>query len=226
MKKILIPLTNHATIGETDIENGTYSPEITHVVNVIIEAKMDYEVASIDGGKVPVYGKDAEGDGINAKIWANNSFQSRIEETIPVSQLNALDYDAIFYPGGFGLLSDLATNEMFANLSAEHYEQGGVIAAVCHGPAALLPIKLSNGKSLLSTKSVTGFTREEEIDFGTIDSVPFLMEEALTRAAARFNKVSPWSTFVVEDNRVITGQNPASAYAVGEALVRQLNSQT
>ena len=96
------------------------------------------------------------------------------------------------------------------------------MAAVCHGPAALLPINLSNGESLLAAKSVTGFTREEEIDYGTINDVPFLMEEALTRKAARFNKAQPWGSFVIEDGRVITGQNPASAHAVGEAIVKQL----
>ena len=117
-----------------------------------------------------------------------------------VSQIKVSDYDAIFYPGGFGLLSDLAQNEEFATLSAEHYENGGVIAAVCHGPAALLPIKLSNGEDLLASKSVTGFTREEEVDYGTINDVPFLMEEALTRKAARYNKVQPWNAFVVEDD--------------------------
>lgn len=222
MKKVLIPVTNHATLGETDQENGTFAPELTHAVHVLKEAGIDYEVASINGGKAPIYGQDIEGDDVNQRILADEDFQNRVNNTTPVSQINIADYDAIFYPGGFGLLSDLATNEDFAKLSAKHYDNGGIVAAVCHGPAALLPISLSNGESLLATKSVTGFTREEEIDYGTINDVPFLMEEALTRKAARFNKVQPWGSFVVEDDRVITGQNPASAHAVGEAIVKQL----
>jgi putative intracellular protease/amidase len=222
MKKVLIPVTNHATLGETDQENGTFAPELTHAVHVLKEAGIDYEVASIKGGKAPIYGQDIEGDDVNSSMLADEDFQNRVNNTIPVSQVNIADYDAVFYPGGFGLLSDLATNEDFAKLSAAHYENGGILAAVCHGPAALLPIILSNGESLLATKSVTGFTREEEIDYGTINDVPFLLEEALTRAAARFNKVQPWGSFVIEDGRVITGQNPASAHAVGEAIVKQL----
>jgi putative intracellular protease/amidase len=222
MKKVLIPVTNHATLGTTDQENGTFAPELTHAVHVLKEAGIDYEVASIKGGKAPIYGQDIEGDDVNSSMLADEDFQNRVNNTIPVSQVNIADYDAVFYPGGFGLLSDLATNEDFAKLSAAHYENGGILAAVCHGPAALLPIILSNGESLLATKSVTGFTREEEIDYGTINDVPFLLEEALTRAAARFNKVQPWGSFVIEDGRVITGQNPASAHAVGEAIVKQL----
>lgn len=222
MKKVLIPVTNHATLGETQQANGTYAPELTHVVHELNHSGIDYEIASINGGKAPLYGTDMEGDTVNEQILLNEDFQNRINNTLPVAHLNIADYDAVFYPGGFGLLTDLAVNEDFAKLSAEHYEQGGILAAVCHGPAALLPINLSNGNALLADKSVTGFTREEEVDFGTIDDIPFLLEEALTRKSARFNKVQPWGNFVIEDNRVITGQNPTSAHAVGQALVAHL----
>ncbi|CAH6863994.1 NonF-related protein [Vibrio chagasii] len=223
MKKILIPVTNHATLGDTDQANGTYAPELTHALKEILTAGFEYDIASINGGKVPLYGTDVEGDTVNTEILANDDFQNRINNTIPVSQINADSYDAIFYPGGFGLLSDLASNEQFASIAAKHYEDGGVIAAVCHGPAALLPIVLSHGETLLSSKSVTGFTREEEIDFGTINDIPFLLEESLARGAARFNKVQPWQELVIADERVITGQNPTSAHAVGVAIVEHLS---
>ncbi|CAH6906980.1 NonF-related protein [Vibrio chagasii] len=223
MKKILIPVTNHATLGDTDQANGTYAPELTHALKEILAAGFEYDIASINGGKVPLYGTDVEGDTVNTEILANDEFQNRINNTIPVSQINADSYDAIFYPGGFGLLSDLASNEQFASIAAKHYEDGGVVAAVCHGPAALLPIVLSNGETLLSSKSVTGFTREEEIDFGTINDIPFLLEESLARGAARFNKVQPWQELVIADERVITGQNPTSAHAVGVAIVEHLS---
>ncbi len=222
MKKVLIPVTNHATLGTTDEANGTYSPELTHALDVFNAQGIAYDIASIKGGKAPVYGTDIEDDAVNAAIVASDDFQNRINNTIPVSQVNIADYDAVFYPGGFGLLSDLATNEEFAALSAKHYEDGGIIAAVCHGPAGLLPITLSNGQKLIADKSVTGFTREEEIDYGTITNIPFLLEESLARNAGRYNKVQPWNTFVVEDERVITGQNPASAHAVAQAIVKHL----
>ncbi|MFA0067519.1 type 1 glutamine amidotransferase domain-containing protein [Vibrio breoganii] len=223
MTKVLIPVTSHATLGDTDQANGTYAPELTHALHAILAAGFDYDIASIHGGKAPLYGTDIEGDSVNADILADSDFQSRVNNTIPVSAVNIGDYNAIFYPGGFGLLSDLATNEDFASIAAKHYEGGGIISAVCHGPGALLPIKLSNGETLLQSKSVTGFTREEEIDFGTINDIPFLLEESLARSAARFNKVQPWQELVIIDERVITGQNPTSAGAVGKALVKLLS---
>ncbi|WP_234494033.1 type 1 glutamine amidotransferase domain-containing protein [Vibrio maritimus] len=223
MKKVLIPVTNHATLGDTDQANGTYAPELTHALSEILKAGFEYDIASIQGGKAPLYGTDIEGDTVNADLLANDDFQNRINNTIPVSQVNGEEYDAIFYPGGFGLLSDLATDESFANIAAKHYENGGIIAAVCHGPGALLPITLSSGEKLLASKSVTGFTREEEIDFGTIDAIPFLLEESLARTASRYNKVQPWQELVIVDERVITGQNPTSAHGVGKALVESLS---
>ncbi|NRF13313.1 type 1 glutamine amidotransferase domain-containing protein [Vibrio coralliilyticus] len=222
MKKVLIPVTNHATLGSTEQANGTYAPELTHVLKELINAGIEYDIASIKGGKAPLYGTDIEGDYVNAEILADDDFLNRINNTIPVSQLNSDDYDAIFYPGGFGLLSDLAVNKDFATIAAKHYENGGVVASVCHGPAALLPITLSNGEKLLASKSVTGFTREEEIDFGTINDIPFLLEESLARSAARFSKVQPWHELVIVDERVITGQNPTSAHGVGQKLVEIL----
>ncbi|KZN39279.1 ThiJ/PfpI [Pseudoalteromonas luteoviolacea S2607] len=222
MKKVLIPVTNHATLGSTDQANGTYAPELTHVVHVLNAHNIAFDIASINGGKAPLYGTDIAEDVVNNQILGDESFQTQVNNTAPLSQVNMDEYDAIFYPGGFGLLSDLASNEEVGTLAARHYESGGIIAAVCHGPAALLPITLSSGEPLLASKSVTAFTREEEVDFGTINDIPFLLEEALARKAAKYSKVQPWNELVIVDERVITGQNPASAHAVGEALVKQL----
>ncbi|MCG8429522.1 MAG: type 1 glutamine amidotransferase domain-containing protein [Chromatiales bacterium] len=222
MKKILILLTNHATLGETDEANGTYAPELTHALHEFLHAGFDYDLVSINGGKAPLYGTDIKGDEVNNTILENDVFQSRVNNTIPANQINMEDYDAVFYPGGFGLLSDLASNKSVAKMTAAHYESGGIIGAVCHGPAGLLPITLSTGEKLLTNKSVTCFSHEEELDAGTIDKAPFLLEESLTRSANRYSKVGPWGEHVIEDDRVITGQNPASAQAVAKTMVKQL----
>lgn len=224
MKKVLIPVTNHAFLGDTEKANGTYAIELTHAVYVFMEHGVGYDIASIKGGKAPIYGTDVDGDEMHDKVWNDEAFQNQVNNTIAVEDIKLEDYQAIYYPGGFGLLTDLATNEDFAKLSASHYEQGGILGAVCHGPAGFLPITLSNGEKLLASKSVTAFTREEEIDFETIDDIPFLLEEALARQAARYSKVQPWGEFVIVDDRVVSGQNPASAHGVGEAMVKLLNA--
>lgn len=223
MTKILIPVTNHATLGETQEANGTYAPELTHALDVFLAAGFEFTIASVKGGSVPVYGTDIEGDDINTRLLASESLTSQLHNSVAVTDLDVATFDAIFYPGGFGLLSDLADDTAFALLAASHYQNEGIIGAVCHGPAALLPITFSNGERLLSNKHVTGFTREEEVDFGTINSIPFLLEERLTRSANRYSKGQPWLENVIVDDRLVTGQNPTSAKGVAQAIVELLN---
>ncbi len=221
MKKILVLLTNQATMGDTDEKNGTYAPELTHALHEFIQAGYDYDLASIKGGAAPLYGEDADDD-VNRAVLNDQDFQTRVSDTIPCSDITLSQYDAVFYPGGFGLLWDLAEDRQAADITARLYEAGAVVGAVCHGPAALLPITLSDGQPLLTDKVVTSFTREEEIDFGTVEKVPFLVEERLTRAAAGFSKVAPWGNHVIEQDRLITGQNPTSAQGVGKAMIKRL----
>jgi len=220
--KILILVTNHAFMGTTDEANGTYAPELTHALSVFLEKGLDYDIASIKGGQAPLYGTDIEGDEINREILANETFQSKIANTLVAETLDLSQYNAVFYPGGFGLLTDLAENATVAQLTAQLYENGAVVGAVCHGPAGLLPVTLSNGEPLLADISVAGFTREEEVAFGSIDKIPFLLEEALVLKANQYVKVKPWAPLVIAEDRIITGQNPQSAHGVGEAMVARL----
>lgn len=136
---------------------------------------------------------------------------------------HADDFDAIFYPGGHGPMFDLAVAHNSQKLIAEFAEKGKVLSAVCHGPAAFVNVKLSDGKHLLEGKTVTGFTNVEEEQVGLTKVVPFLLEDALIKAGAKVEKADePWGEKVVVDGKLITGQNPASAKAVGEAIVKAL----
>lgn len=221
MKTILVLATNHDSLGEAKEKNGTYAPELTHVLHQLMDANISFDIASIKGGTVPLYGDDID-DGVNLQVLADDTVKAALENTMCIDQLNPADYAGVFYPGGFGLLYDLARSEEAGQVSAAIFEQGGVIGAVCHGPAGLLPITLSNGDNIMKEITVTGFTYEEEKDFGTLEKIPYLLEESLTRMAGQYSKKAPWSAFVVEQGRVITGQNPQSATDVGKAMATQL----
>lgn len=106
------------------------------------------------------------------------------------------------------------------------YETNGVVSAVCHGPAGLLNVKLSNGESLIKGRKLTGFTAEEEASRDYDKIVPFELEAALVKAGATFEEAPIFESRVVVDGRLITGQNPASAKALGEAVVKALDART
>lgn len=224
MKNILILVTNHGTLGAAKEKNGTYSPELTHALHQFIEADMVFDIASLEGGSVPLYGEDVD-DGVNLEVLMNTAVSKALRHTKHLDQIKPEDYDAVFYPGGFGLLYDLAKSEQAGNISAAIFENGGVVGAVCHGPAGLLPVTLANGDNIMKDINVTGFTYEEEKDFGTLEKIPYLLEESLTRIAGQYSKKGPWTPFVIEQGRVITGQNPQSATGVGKAMVAQLNTK-
>jgi len=70
---------------------------------------------------------------------------------------------------------------------------------------------------------VTGFSWKEEGLANREQAVPFNLEEELQRRGAKYEKNAlPFVAHVVEDGLLITGQNPASAKEVGEAVLRRL----
>ncbi len=103
------------------------------------------------------------------------------------------------------------------------YEANGLVAAVCHGPAGLTNIKLSTGEYLIKGKKVNGFSNEEEELVKLSNVVPFLLEDRLKAIGGIYEKSEPWQSHVTVDGRLITGQNPQSAKAVGMAIVKALD---
>ena len=119
---------------------------------------------------------------------------------------------------------DFADDAALASLTGRIYDQGGVVAAVCHGPAALVNVKVAEGGYLVDGKEVAGFTDAEEAAVGLVGIVPFLLESTLRERGARFHAGPKWSDTVVASDRLITGQNPQSAGSVGRRLASALGS--
>lgn len=220
-KKVLFVLTNHATKGSTGEETGFYLSEAAHPWKVLKEAGYQVDFVSPQGGKAPVDGFDLE-DPINKEFWENPACQEGINNTMSPKQVQVEDYAAIHYVGGHGTMWDFPDNEGLAGLATAIYEQGGAVSAVCHGPAGLVNVKLSDGSYLVAGKRVSGFTNEEEAAMNLTDVVPFLLEDKLIERGADFQKAGNWEEKISVDGRLITGQNPASATAVGQALKAQL----
>lgn len=219
-KHVLVIVSNHAELaGEP---NGTYVPELTHAIAALTRHGITYDLASPKGGAMPIYGEDA--DDQTKSMLADEAFAARLQGTMKLDDVDPDKYDGVFYPGGYGLLFDLVGNERSATITRALYERGAPVAAVCHGPAVLSSIDDAEGKPLVDCRKVTGFTREEEIAMNTLDKIPFLLEEAMIDKGAIYSKKSRWKELVIVDGQIITGQNPASAGAVGDALAQALGA--
>ena len=221
-KKILFVVTSHDKKGDTGQETGYYLGEVSHPWEVLHRAGYEIDFVSPKGGTPPVDGFDLK-DPVNKEFWENKEYKNKIDHSLQPSQVNPNDYSTIFYAGGHGAMWDFADNTELAAIASKIYENGGIVAGVCHGPAGLVNIKLNNGKYLVDGKKVNAFTNEEESEVKLTHVVPFLLEDKLKERGAKFEKSGLWQNHVVTDQRVITGQNPQSAKSVGEAILKELN---
>ncbi|NJR52644.1 MAG: type 1 glutamine amidotransferase domain-containing protein [Leptolyngbyaceae cyanobacterium CSU_1_3] len=223
-QKVLIVLTSHDTLGETGQETGFYLSEVSHPVEIFDRAGLTVEYVSPKGGKAPMTGSDRS-DPINAAFLDNPEKMTQVENTLHPTQVNPAEYAAIFYAGGHGTMWDFPENVDLARIAAHIYEQGGIVGAVCHGPAGLVNVRLSNQDYLITGKGVAGFTNEEEVAVGLTEVVPFLLEEMLTERGATVEKAPNFQPKIVVSDRLVTGQNPASAAGVGEQIVALLRQK-
>lgn len=222
-KRILIALTSHDRKGDTGQPTGAYLPEVAHPYDVFKKAGYEVDFASVKGGRVPLDGTQ-DPDAICSAFLANTDEVARLHASAASRSVDASRYQAIFFAGGHGTMWDFPYDESFQKVAAAIYESGGVVGAVCHGPAALVEVKLSSGKYLVDGKTVSAFTNEEERAVKLDKVVPFLLQDALTARGAKVETAPMWQKKVVTSERLVTGQNPASAAGVAEAMVTTLSS--
>ncbi len=220
-KKILFVVTSHDKKGETGQPTGYYLGEVSHPWEVLYKAGYEIDFVSPKGGTPPVDGFNLD-DPANKEFWENKEYKNKIDHSLKPSEVNAENYAAIFFAGGHGAMWDFADNTELAKITADIYGNCGIVGAVCHGPAGLVNVKLNNGKYLVDGKKINAFTNEEETAVKLDNVVPFLLESKLIERGATFEKSGLWQPHLTIDQRVVTGQNPQSAKAVGEAIVVEL----
>ena len=223
MKKILCVVTSNNVKGATGIPTGFWLSELTHPMAKFEAAGYETVIASIKGGKPPIDPASMSIiDPVSKKFWDDEKFQRKLENSLKLDDVDAKDYVAIFFAGGHGVMWDFADSAAIDKVTREIYENGGVVSAVCHGPAALVNVKLSNGNYLVNGKNLTAFTNAEEDEAQGTDIVPFMLETELKNHGAKHHAAANWSNNVVVDGRLVTGQNPASASSIGDEVVKVL----
>lgn len=221
-KKVLFALTSHDQLGETGRKTGFYVPEVAHPAEVFRRAGYEIEFVSVKGGAAPRDGVSGD-DPVVTAFLADPANQEALANTPVASDLNPADYDVVYFAGGHGTMWDFPDAKELTGLAAQVYEAGGVVAAVCHGPAGLVNLTLSDGSYLVEGKQVSAFTDQEEAAVGLTGVVPFLLESTLAERGAKITKAGNFQEHAVADQRLVTGQNPASAAKVAELAVAALS---
>lgn len=223
--KVLMVLTSHDQLGNTGAKTGFWLEEFAAPYYVFKDAGADIVLASPAGGQPPLDPKsdapDAQTDATR-RFKADSEAQRQLASTVKLASVNQQDFDTVFYPGGHGPLWDLAESRESIALIEAFERAGKPIGFVCHAPGALRHVKAADGNPLIKGRRVTGFSNSEEAGVQLTDVVPFLIEDEFQKLGGQYEKGEDWSSFVIEDGKLVTGQNPASSEAAAEALLAQL----
>lgn len=223
--KILMVLTSHDRLGNTGRKTGFWLEELAAPYYAFKDAGAQITLASPKGGNPPLDPKSNEPDFQTEhthRFEADAAATAQLAATVRLDSISAADYDAVFYPGGHGPLWDLAEDENSIRLIENFLAANKHVALVCHAPGVLRHVTTPEGKPLVAGRKVTGFTNSEEEAVGLTEVVPFLVEDELIAKGGIYSKGPDWSSYVVSDGLLITGQNPTSSAATAEQLLKQL----
>jgi len=225
--KILMVLTSHDVLGNTGRKTGFWLEEFAAPYFVFRDASVEVTLASPKGGQPPIDPKSDLPENQTpamARFKQDAAAQTALANTRKLVDVNAEDYDTVFYSGGHGPMWDLAESPVSIALLESFYASGKPIALVCHAPGVLRHVRYK-GAPLVKGKRVTGFTNGEEEEVKLTHVVPFLVEDELLRLGAVFEKVANWQPFAITDGRLVTGQNPASSTAGAQALLKVMAAE-
>ena len=224
--KILAVVTSIDTMGDNK-PTGYEHTELARAYYVFVANGFEVDIASPKGGRPPVVFDDEDMGAYDYAFLNDEAIQAKVNESIPLANVNPNDYEAVYFVGGKGTMFDFPDNKDIQRIAKSLYQNNKVVSAVCHGPAALVNVILDNGENLLKNKYVSAFTNEEELtlipDAGEI--FPFLLQDKLIEQGVKFQAGLNYLEQVSQDGKLITGQNPWSVWRMAELVVAELGYQ-
>jgi len=228
--KILFVITaaDHWTLADgTKHPAGFWAEEAIGPYQVFKEA--GYEIAAATPGGVPPTADalsltpDFNGGPEGAERMKTALREAtELAHPMRIEEAEIDDYDAIFYPGGWGPMEDLPDNAESGKLLIERLASGKLLALVCHGPAALLATVDADGKSPFAGYRLTGLSNAEEIQNGLADRAKWLLQDRLVELGVDYREGEPYQPHIEVDRTLFTGQNPASAVPLAHEIVKAL----
>lgn len=222
MAHILIIATSHSQLGATGRKTGLWLDEFAGPYYVFLDAGHEITVASPRGGEIPIdpasIGPSSRAPAVQ-RLLEDKPHANVLYTALPLSRIRAAEYDAVFYPGGHGVMWDLASSRENAMIALSFYDSHKPIAAVCHGPAALTLSRTAEGRSILAGHRITGFSNTEEEAVGLTDTVPFLLQERLVTLGTHYSREPDFTPYTITDAPFVTGQNPQSSLDTARQLL-------
>jgi putative intracellular protease/amidase len=226
--KVLFIATSHTRLGDTPGMTGVWLEEIAAPYFVFMDAEVGITLASPKGGQVPLDPKSQSiivATNKTKRFLKDEEAMSFLAHSEALENVKADDFHMVFITGGHGAMWDIAHNETVKKLLEDFQVADKPIGAVCHGVAALLTVKNEQGGSFVKNKRLTAFSNNEETSSRLEDTVPFLLETELGLLGAVYSQGAKYTSHVVVDQNLVTGQNPASSEEVAKQLLKLLKTQ-
>ena len=224
--RVLMVLTSHDAMGVSGKKTGNWFDEVATPYYAFKAAGFEVTLASPQGGHAPIdplSQEDGFASDATRRFEHDAAAQRALSNTTRFDRVDANGFDAAFFPGGYGHLWDLVSDSMVIRAIENWTQRGTPVAMVCHAPAILRDARKPNGEPLVKGLAVTGFTDAEDEELALTPHLLFSLERALVLNGASFRRAPRnWQTCVVVDGSLMTGQNPASAAPLAEALVARL----
>ena len=232
-KRALIITTSHSVLaapGETDgPATGVMASELTHPYYTFLDGGMEVDVASIKGGEIPIDPQTLQFMIISPEDerYLNDPIaQAKVENSIPIAQVDIDQYDIVFISGGWGAAYDLAQSPVLAEKVTESYygDKAAIIGGVCHGVLGLVNARDREGNLLIAGRRMTGVSDKQVKELG-IEITPMHPESELRKAGAIYESQTAFrdffATHVVVDNeqRFVTGQNQNSGLEASHRMM-------
>jgi putative intracellular protease/amidase len=227
MKRVLIAVTSHDRMGYTAEQTGLNLEEFACAYHRFTACHFSVTAASPAGGEVPIDPRSITRHALGAEgkrfIAGNDAI---LDTTEKLSNVDPDDFCALYYPGGSGSMWDLAASHSNARIASAFFERDKPVGAVCHGVAALLKARRSDGYLAVHGRKLTAMSNAEVEETGLDGIMPFLLEDRLRELGAHYISVGNWRPHCVADGNLVTGQNPRSAGAVAEKLTEEIQLAT
>lgn len=224
--RILHVVTNVDAYDDPEDPTGLWLSELAHAWEVFEKLGYEQTIVSPKGGRSPLEPRSLKFPNYDrvARAWRNDPARmALLETTLSPDQIDAADFDAIYFTGGHAVMYDFPDSEGLQRITREMWEQGKIVSSVCHGYCGLLNVRLSDGSLLVDGKHLTGFAWQEEVLARVDKLVPYNAEEEMKKRGALYEKAKlPFVSYAVTDGQLVTGQNPGSAKETAQKVAALL----
>jgi len=224
----LLITTSNFRLGDTLNKTGVWLEDLATPYYVFRDSGEYITIASPKGGQIPldpVCRLKVEETEDTRRFQADAQAMYHFSHSLPLKELNAKDFDLVLVAGGYGVMWDFPENEEMQHLLNDFISHGKPVGLVGHAVAALIGLTAKNGDPLVKGRAITGFSNREEKLMGVGEDPPFLLETKLLSLGAHYRSGTEFSSYVIVDQNIITGQNPDSALETATRLVEWVRSR-